>query len=840
MNTHDERGSTLWPRAPRCRPTPNRISCQLLLIVATCLTVSACVFGDENLALGKKYWMSNFGTKDKRGWPYSKDKDDVIQLTDGKLASDVTDKLGLFPHTPVQVRIDLEEKCTIKQFRVHAPGILDNITRYPTEIQVFISDKPEGPYKLVSSWLRQKGQWDSTQPDYGKPHFWFDVPGKGAVGRYVTFRIVNVHLGDTPLDELQVIGLKGGDATAANADFVEYASAATRPFYDRDYVTLSPDVALPVHFRRTNNELLLKLTLPSEVEVPSKKKLPERMNADGTRVVDFTIPERMAGQYPVHLKLKGGTPLTWKGKIEIVSPADKRRQLLQLRAMRVPRVAGDASKFWLTVDWCPLRTYIDWPNLFEFKRYTGQNILTVFWRDRELNASTHQGREVGDAEAIKLFQKAERQGLYLAANFSPPNRFSDYIGFSGVRRTTRYDGDEGQTSSLPDYIRATREAANRIKTGNDIVHEKWDSGKIVVQENPIEFDVYAAKRLLRYGFRWIWFDSETSFDASGSYGDAEIEMFRGYLKARDFALPFVNPRRMHLHREKYPEQWQAWLRFRAKLGSELFLLYRNIFMEEVGDNTYWYVKKAFKTPLSGFPLVTSQYEACIARNVGGRAYVDRTHYEFRDNFERGILQNPMPVYYNASAFYVVARTSANRRYLGKGRNIMAWMGPRSFIAPGGGERESRMFKEAMLAHFFCGGQGVTGYMTSLFCAEDFAAWNEAVSAAAAHQDLILGGEAMREADPVLRYVGGDFMLVNGAAEVGGLKLKDTFCLVIAPSDPYRSNDVAVQMVNYRKGMTLKNIYGPRAVRVDLDGPRPVVRINFTPDKAVSILVFSAK
>ena len=106
-------------------------------------------------------------------------------------------------------------------------------------------------------------------------------------------------------------------------------------------------------------------------------------------------------------------------------------------------------------------------------------------------------------------------------------------------------------------------------------------------------------------------------------------------------------------------------------------------MEGVRDNSYWYVKKPFKTPLPGFSLVTSRHEACIARNVGGRAYVDRTHYEFRNNFGRGILQNPTPAYHNANAFYVVARTSATRRYLGRGRNIMAWMGPRGHIALGG-------------------------------------------------------------------------------------------------------------------------------------------------------------
>ncbi len=812
------------------------IFCQILFCYLASATLAKNVT-DENIALHRSYTLSNKPFRNSQGFPPCNEEGDKVQLTDGKLSHNGWfDRLAVMPRSPVDVTIDLGKRYPISKVRVHAMTCKEGypVNRYPREIYVFVSDSPKGPYRLVGGGQVRKYD-DRRSALWGKAYHWFDVPVKKAVGRYVTVRI-ETDASNAPMDEIEVIK---GNFDISTVDMSKYPRLYTtnlRPFTWLKKFEVSRDMVIPFFIynasQRPKHTDSIYIDVPVEVKFLSVRKHSpiKTIETNGKKFNRYLVKLGKRNYPAVYLRSGSNTPIGWKGKLKLSSLDGKIRQDVELSNIDIPS-APFMRKLFVTVDWTDKFVLWNWPELIPSYKHIGINVLAV------LGAQLGGNPQAPDGRWIKLLDEASKAGFYIAANLSPACSFGQYRGFDGIKTAKTPEGNDSPHGCPLDYARAV----SRIK--GDIIW--WPDVHKYQARNPAK-NIYYAREIIRYGIRWVWYDSEPGFYPNMCYCDDCKAFFRQFLKKRFRNLKYVDPAKIILENYKlskvgdvlsrssvvkYPKQFRAWLDCKAEIGNEIFRAWNNVLQDEMKHKERWFVDKPFPLPLSlQNKLITGEYELDGELKVDGIGWTRNCsrYYDFDVLLGSGTLQQAMPSFYGARAAKIIRVVSTTRRKMAENHYkglIFCW------VTAGMGSRHTevspRVYKENLLACYFSGAQGTVAFMCKGTEGRDYKALAQALGLIKPYENLIADGLPIAKDEIKLR---------KGNVQIGGMKSKDgrLYVLAIASNIPYENSSAIIRLPDNLKNAKAKIIYGlPLTMRQST-----IIKLQFTPDNPLTIIEFA--
>ncbi len=805
----------------------------LKVIFAISMTIS-CSSIAQNIALHRPYVMSRKTFRNAQGFPPCNEEGDKIQLTDGKLSRGTWfDRLAVMPRSPVDVTIDLGKPYPISKVRVHAMTCKEGypINRYPRYIYVFVSDNPKGPYRLVGGGEVRKYN-DKRSPLWGTVYHWFEVTTKPALGQYVTVQI-ETDSENVPMDEIEVIK---GNFDASSVDMSKYPLYYTtnlKPFTWLEQFEVSREMVIPFFIyrkdRRPAGTDTIYIDVPIEVELLPAKHYPLIKTEGGINRYQVQLGKR---RYPaVYFRSSADVPVSWRGTLKLMSRDGKIVQNVKLCNIRIPR-APFMKKLFATVDWTERDVLWNWPEFIRSYKYVGINVLAVLAPQLGGNPNDPQRRW------IELFKKASAEGFYIAANLSPACSFGQYRGFPGIRTAKTPEGNDSPHGCPRDYF----EAVNRIK--NEIVW--WPDVHKYKAHNLVK-NIYYARSIIRYGIRWVWYDSEPGFYPNMCYCDGCKEYFKQFLKKRYPHLKYVDPAKIIMENYKlskvgdvlsrssvlkYPRQFRAWLDCKAEIGNEIFRAWNNVLRDEIKHKERWFVERPFPIPLQDVDLITGEYELSAELKVNGigwRRDCSR-YYDFDALLGSGTLIQAMPSFYGATAPKIVRIVSATRRRMtekGYKGLIFCWvtagMGSRST------ETDPKAYKENLLACYFSGAHGTVAFMCQGTEGRDYKALAEAINIIAPYENLIADGSPIGKNEIKVR---------KGNIQVSGMKSTDgkVYVVAIATEELYKKSSAIIKLPKNLLNAQTKTIYGlPPVMR-----KKGLIKLQFTPDNILTVIEFSSK
>ncbi len=794
------------------------------------LFLTSLTFG-ENLALHRPYVMSRKTFRNSQGFPPCNEEGDKVQLTDGKLSHNTWfDKLAVMPRSPVDVTIDLGKAYPVGKVRVHAMTCKEGypVNRYPRYIYVFVSDSPKGPYRLIGGGEVRKYD-DERSPLWGTVYHWFDVKLKPCVGRYVTVRI-ETDASNVPMDEIEIIK---GNFDMSKVDMSKYPLRYTtnlKPFTWLEKFEVSRDIVIPFFiFRKSQRPAgtdMIDVELPKAVKLLPEKKYSRIKSTESVNVYRINVGNK---RYPaVFLKSADNLSVKWSGKMRISSIDGKIVQEVKLYNIRIPQ-APIMKKLFTTVDWTDKDVLWNWPEFIQSYKHVGINVLAVL--GHQLGGNPNNPRK----RWLSLFEEAHKAGFYIAANLSPACSFGQYRGFPGIRTAKTPEGKDSPHGCPRDYF----ERVNQIK--KEIVW--WPDVHKYKAHNLVK-NIYYARNIIRYGIRWIWYDSEPGFYPNMCYCEGCKAYFREFLKKHYPNLKYIDPAKIILDNYKlskvgdvlsrvsvmkYPKQFRAWLDCKAEIGKEIFRAWNNVLRDEMKHKERWFAKKPFPLPLrvQQADLLTGEYELDAELKVDGIGWKRSCsrYYDFDALIGSGVLQQAMPSFYGKRAATIIRIVSSTRRRMserGYKGMIFCW------VTAGMGSRRDevspRVYKENLLACYFSGARGTVAFMSQGTEGRDYKALAEAVELIAPYENLIADGVPIGKNEIKVR---------KGDIEIGGMKSVDgkTYVIAISAKVPYKKSSGIIKLPNNLTNAKVKVIYGLSPTM----RKNALIRLQFTPDEPLAII-----
>jgi hypothetical protein len=563
--------------------------------------------------------------------------------------------------------------------------------------------------------------------------------------------------------------------------------------YSKDTLFISKDMAVTAHFALTDkfdkksSKVKVILELPEGIRVSGHAKhTPMSKKAiviDGAKYTQYTFAGRSRSYYAWTFMFvetdwpadKTGTAYlyaTWIG-------GRQKTEKIKIKTVEVKACKRIPKRLLTGLGFYGIPTIKIWPNIYKNLKRVGLNCISLNYTDtRDIPLMN------------KYVMKARSEGMNVKGNYSPFCRV-ELLATDKNAWVQAIDGEK-RKFLCPSY-----------------------RGKILDRE------MSSATAFAAAGVGIVYWDAEAWRGREFCFCERCMKNFSTYFKQKHGKMKFISPKEFEKDFQKYPAYHDIWIKFRVSLGTELFVMMKDLYFKRFKASG---VKWPKPQPIIGSYDVTP-----------GKLY--HQFIRFDEQYKAGAINICMPsLYVSGDAAKVGRVVRETRAAIGSNRLIPWFTGGWN----SSGECDGIDQKYILLENFLNGSMGFTTWPWMAWDADDLRYMSQVMNMVIPLEDIIVDGKVMqglKTSNKHVKFVG--MQLGNKAAMLVSDYYHDSLPEVtLSLKVPAACNlyDVATstKLASLKAGVNAVKIpaYPEKARLLSFGKKAPVISYKCPPVKAV--------